>query len=155
MYFPGQIHNVSLTVFVLLVTLISNDKIYSSAMPRRKDRLPTSNQSILREINLEYSLEGLTLELKFQYFGHLIPTDNSLVKPLMLGKIEGRRRGGCRDEMAGQHHRCNEYELGQTLGDGEGQGGLACCSPWGCKELDTIGRLNNSHNQEGRWLDGG
>ena len=41
--------------------------------------------------------------------------------------------------MPGQHHGCNEHELGQTLGDGEGQGGLLCCSPWGCKELDTGG----------------
>ena len=38
------------------------------------------------------------------------------------------------DEMVGQHHQCNERELGQTPGDGEGQGGLACCSPWDCKE---------------------
>ena len=45
------------------------------------------------------------------------------------------------DEMAGWHHRCNERELGQTLGDGEGQGGVVCCSPWGCKELDTTGQL--------------
>ena len=41
------------------------------------------------------------------------------------------------DEMAGWHHRCNGHELGQTSGDGEGQGGLVCCSPWGCKESDT------------------
>ena len=41
--------------------------------------------------------------------------------------------------MAGQHHRCNEHELGQTLGDGERQGGLVCCSPWGCKESDSTG----------------
>ena len=41
--------------------------------------------------------------------------------------------------MAGQHHRCNEHELGQTLGDGEGQGGLARFSPWGHKELDMTG----------------
>ena len=53
------------------------------------------------------------------------------------------------DEMAGWHHRCNEYELGQTLGDGEGQGGLACCSPWGHKESDATGRAdsNNKHTQ--------
>jgi len=51
-----------------------------------------SNQSILREINLEYSLEGLTLKLKLQYFGHLIQTADSLEKSLMLGKIEGRKR---------------------------------------------------------------
>ena len=43
------------------------------------------------------------------------------------------------DEMAGWDHQCNEHELGQSLGDGEGQGGLACCSPWGHKELDTTG----------------
>ena len=52
-----------------------------------------SNQSILREINPEYSLEGLMLKLKLQYFGHLMPTADSLEKSLMLGKIEGRRRG--------------------------------------------------------------
>ena len=52
------------------------------------------NQPILREINLEYPLEGLTLKLKLQYFGHLIQTDDSLEKFLMLGKIESRRRRG-------------------------------------------------------------
>ena len=46
--------------------------------------------------------------------------------------------------MAGRHHWYNEHELGQTPGDGEGQGGLVCCSPWGCKELDTTGQLNNN-----------
>ena len=53
-----------------------------------------SNQSILREINPEYSLQWLMLQLKLQYFGHLIQTDDSLEKSLMLGKIEGRRRRG-------------------------------------------------------------
>ena len=52
-----------------------------------------SNQSILKEINPDYSLEGLTLKLKLQYFGHLIQRADSLEKTLMLGKIEGRRRG--------------------------------------------------------------
>ena len=47
--------------------------------------------------------------------------------------------------MAGRHHQCNEHELGQTLGDGEGQKGLACCSPWVHKEADTTGRMNNSN----------
>ena len=51
-----------------------------------------SNQSILKEINAEYSLEGLTLKLKLQYFGHLIQRANSLEKTLMLAKIEGKRR---------------------------------------------------------------
>ena len=53
-----------------------------------------SNQSILKEINPEYSLEGLMLKLKFQYFGHQIGRAYSLEKTLMLGKIEGRRRRG-------------------------------------------------------------
>ena len=55
-----------------------------------------SNQSILKEISLEYSLEGLMLKLKIQYFGHLIQRTDSLEKILMLGKIEGRRRRGQR-----------------------------------------------------------
>ena len=65
---------------------------------RRLLRVPwtarRSNQSILKEINPEYSLEGLMMKLKFQYFGHLICRDDSLEKTLMLGKIEGRRRRG-------------------------------------------------------------
>ena len=54
----------------------------------------TSNQSILKEISPEYSLEGLILKLKFQYFGHLMQRTDSLEKTLMLGKIEGERRRG-------------------------------------------------------------
>ena len=46
--------------------------------------------------------------------------------------------------MAGWHHQCNGLELGQTLGDGEGQGNLLCCSSWGHKELDTSGQLNHN-----------
>ena len=53
-----------------------------------------SNQSILRGSNAKYSLEGMMLKLKLQYFGHLMQTDDSLEKSLMLGKIEGRRGGG-------------------------------------------------------------
>ena len=68
-------------------------------------------------------------------------TENSL----MLGKIEGRRTRECQDEVAGCHHWCNGHELGQTSGDGEGRGSLVCCSPWGCKESDMTGQLNN-HN---------
>ena len=50
--------------------------------------------------------------------------------------------------MAGQHHGCSECELGKTPGDGEGQGGLACCSPWGRRESDTTERLNNNNSWE-------
>ena len=53
-----------------------------------------SNQSTIKEINPEYSLKGLMLKLKFQYFGHLMQTANSLEKTLMLGKFEGQRRRG-------------------------------------------------------------
>ena len=63
------------------------DKTLETCTARR------SNQSILREISLEYSLEGLMLKLKLQYFGHMIQRADSLEKILMLGKIEGRRRG--------------------------------------------------------------
>ena len=65
----------------------------------------------------------------------------------LIGKVPVARKDWGRkekrasdDEMAGQHHRCNEHELWQTLGDGGGQGGLACCSPWGRKQLDTTGQ---------------
>ena len=51
----------------------------------------------------------------------------------MLGKIEGRRRGLTEDEMVGWHHQLDGYEFEQAPGDGEGQGGLVCCSPWGCR----------------------
>ena len=50
------------------------------------------------------------------------------------------------DEMAGEHHQCNGHELGQTSGDGEVPGGLACCISWGCKESDMTGQLNNNDN---------
>ena len=76
-----------------------------------------SNQSILKEINPEYSLEGLMLKL--QYFGHLIRRADSLEKTLMLGMIEGMRRKGVKeDEMAG----LNGHEFEQTPGDSEGHG---------------------------------
>ena len=65
-----------------------------------------------------------------------------LAKTLMLGKIEGRRRRGDRDEMVGWHHQLNGHEFEQAPGVGDGQGSLACCNPWGHKELDTTERLN-------------
>ena len=80
-----------------------------------------SNQSILKEISPEYSLERLILKLKLQSFGHLMQTTDSLEKTLMLGKIEGRRRKGTtEDEMVGWHHRLNglEFEQAPEIGDG-------------------------------------
>ena len=99
-----------------------------------------SNQSILKEISPEYSLEGLLLKL--QYFGHLMQRTESLEKTLMLGKTEGRRRGTTEDEMAGWHHQLDGCEFEQALGDGDGQGSLAYCSPWGREESDMTERLN-------------
>ena len=104
-----------------------------------------SNQSNLKEISPEYSLEispdcsleELMLKLKLQYFGHLMRRTDSLEKTLMLGKIEGvRRRGMTEDEVVGWHHQHDGHEFEYTLGVGDGQGSLACCSPWGHKELD-------------------
>ena len=64
------------------------------------------------------------------------------------GKDRGQKeKRVSEDETAGWHHQCNEHELGQTLGNREGQGGLACCSPSSCKELDTTEQLNNNNNQ--------
>ena len=60
----------------------------------------------------------------------------------MLGKIEGRRRRGHQDEMVGWHDRLDGHEFEQALGDGDGQGSLVCCSPWGCKKLDMTEWLN-------------
>ena len=78
----------------------------------------------MKEINFEYSLEGL--KLKLQYVGHLMQRANPLEKTLMLGKIEGRRRRGWQDEMIGWYHRLNGHQSEQAPGVDEGQGSLAC-----------------------------
>ena len=100
-----------------------------------------SNQSILKEISPEYSLEGLMLKLKLQYFGHLMQGTDSLEKTLMLEKIEGRR-GTTQDEMVGWNHQLNGHEFEEALGVGDGQGSLACYSRWGCKKSDWATELN-------------
>ena len=81
-----------------------------------------SNQSVLKEINPEYSLEGLMLKMKLQYFGHLMWRADSLENTLMSGKIEGRRRMKWQDEIVGWHHWLDGHESEQTLGESEGQG---------------------------------
>ena len=96
-----------------------------------------SNQSVLKEISPEYSLEGQMLKLKLQYFGHLFWRADSMEKTLMLGKTEGRRRRGRQDELVREHHQLNGHEFEETPGDTEGKRSLVCCSPWGCKESDT------------------
>ena len=113
---------------------------------RRLLRVPwtvrRSNQSILKEISPEYSLEELMLKLKLQYFDHLMWRTDSLEKTLMLGKIEGGRRRG-RQRMRWFDGITNFMDMSLSkLWVGDGQGGLACCSPWGHEESDTAEQLN-------------
>jgi len=114
---------------------------------RRLLRVPwtagRSNQSILKEISPEYSLEGLMLKLKFQYFGHLMRRTDSFEKTLMLGKMEGgRKRGRQRMRWLDGITDLDGHEFEQALGVGDGRGSLACCSPWGRKELNMTLWLN-------------
>ena len=99
-------------------------------------------KSILKEINPEYSFEGL--KLNFQYFW---PPDakSQLIEKDPDAEKEWRReeKGMTEDEMVGWwHHRLNEHEFGQALGVGDGEGSLACCGPCGHKESDTTEPLN-------------
>ena len=105
-----------------------------------------SNHSFVKEINPEFSLEGLMLKLKFQYFGDLLQRTDSLEKSLMLGKIEGRRRR----RWQWMHHWLNGHEFEQAPGDSGGQGSLVCYSPWGHKEADRAGQLNNNTFRHGK-----
>ena len=105
-----------------------------------------SNQSILKEISPEYSLEGLMLKLKLQYFGHLMRRTDSLQRTDSLenaGKDwRQEEKGMTEDEMVGWHHWFNGHEFEQAPGICDGQGSLVCCSPWGHKESDMIEWLN-------------
>ena len=97
-----------------------------------------SNQSILKKINPEYSLEGLMLKL--WYFGHLKQRARSWC-------WERLKEGGewdTEDELVGWHCLFNGHEFEQIWGNSEGQGSLACCYPWGCKELDINEQLNSN-----------
>ena len=103
-----------------------------------------SNQSILKEINPEYSLKGL--KLKLQYFGHLMQRADSWEMTLMLGKIEGRRRSE-QQRMKWLNGIIDSLEFEQILRDSEGHRSLVGCSLWGCKESDTIEWLSNKNIQ--------
>ena len=113
-----------------------------------------SNQSILKETNPEYSLEGLMLKLKPQYFGHLMQRTDSFENTLMLGKIEGSRgREWQRMRwLGGITIQLYSHEFEYPPGAGDGQGSQVCCSPWGRKESDMTERLTctelTSHNSK-------
>ena len=89
------------------------------------------------------------LKLKLQYFGHLIQRTNSLEKTQMLGKIDGGRRRG-QQRMRWLDDIPDSMDMSFEIGDG--QGGLVCCSPWGCKESDTIEQLNWNSDHILTWL---
>ena len=121
---------------------------------RRLFRVPwtarRSNQSILKEIIPEYSLKGLKLKLKLQYFRHLLPRIDSLEKTLMLGKIDGRRRSGQQRMrwLDGIMTQWTWVWASSGIWWWTGKPGI-CCSPWGHKELDTTEWLINSREVEG------
>ena len=102
---------------------------------RRLLRVPWTarkfKQLILKEINPEYSLEGVILKLKLQSFFHLMGRADSLEKTLMLGDWRQKEKGVAEDEMIGWHHWLSDHEFEQTPEDSEGQGCPEYCSPWG------------------------
>ena len=104
-------------------------------------RVKRSNQPFLKEISPEYSLEGLMLKLKLQYFGHLMQLADSFDKTLMLGKIEGRRRRG--RQKGWLNGITNSMDMSLSKLQEMVKDRTACCSPWGRREPDTTERLYN------------
>ena len=118
---------------------------------RRLLRVPwtarRSNQSILKEINPEYSLEELMLKLEIQYFDHLFGKDPD------AGKDWRQEKGMTENERVGWHHQPSGHEFEQALGVGDGQGSLVCCSPCGHKESNMTewlkwNELNHNVNRQ-------
>ena len=153
---PTKVHLVKAMVFPVVIygcksciikTLSAEElMLLNCRVGEDSERVPwrarRSNQSMLKEISPEYSLEGVVLKLKLQYFGHLMGKTDSLEKTLMLEKTEDRRRRGRQDEMVRWHHRLNGHESDQAPGVGDGNGGMMCCSLWGHRESDMTERLN-------------
>ena len=122
---PTKIHLVKVVVFPVVMygceswsikkTEHQRIDVFELWCWRRLLRVPwtavRSNQSILKKISSEYSLQGLMLKMKLQYFGHLMRRTDLLEKTLILGKTEGRRRRGWQDEMVGWHHWLDGHEF--------------------------------------------
>ena len=123
---------------------------------RRLLRVPwtarRSNQSILKEISPEYSLEGLMLKLQIQYLGTWCEEHTPWKRSWCWERAKAGGEGATEDEMVGWHHWLDGHEFEQLLGNSEGQGSLACCSPWGHKGSDMTEQLNNSNYfKEFKW----
>ena len=105
-----------------------------------------SNQSIIKEINPEYSLEGLLPKLKLQFFGHLKKLSKKELthwkRPWCWQSWKQEEKGTTEGEMVGWHHQLDGHEFEQAPGVGDGQGNLVCCSPWSHRESDTTDWLN-------------
>ena len=120
-------------------TVVLEKTLESPLNSKIKPANPKGNQSWIL-------IGGLMLKLKLQYFGHLMRRTDSLEKTLTLRKIEGRKRRGWQrmrwlDELV-VHHWLYGHEFERAPGVSDGQGSLACFSPWGCKELDMTKWLN-------------
>ena len=166
---PINIHLVKAMVFPIMmygceswtIKTAEHQRIYTFEREKKKKRMYTfelwcwrrllrvpwterrSNQSIQKEISSEYSMEGLMLKLKFQYFGHLMRRTDSQEKTLMLGKTEGRKkRGQQRMRWLDGITALMDISLSKLQELGDGRGSLACCSPWYHKDSDTTERLN-------------
>ena len=104
---------------------------------QRLDEMGDNNKSLI--YMSEYSLEGLMLKLKLQHFGHLMRTADSLEKSLMLGKIEGSRRGCQRMRWLDGITDAMNINLGKLQENVRDRGGLSCCIPCSHKESDMTG----------------
>ena len=158
---PLTISNVTLTVIWLISGLLYECESWTikKAEHQRTDafklwcwrrllRVPwtsrRSKQSILKEINPEYPLEGLMLKLKVQYFGHLMRRANSLEKALMLGNTESKKRRG-RQMMRWLDSITNSMDMNPSkLGDTEGEESLVSCSSWVVMSWTWLSWLNNN-----------